>query len=153
MTGERLTLDTNILIYAVDRDSGKKHTQAIEIISNAIALDCVLTVQALAEFYSAATRKGYASHDDAYAFIKEWTILFPIVDTGGHILTRALAIVKEHNLSFWDAMLWGAAKESGCTIILSEDFQDGRKLDGVLFRNPFKEEYYGAPMKNILMIS
>ncbi len=34
-------------------------------------------------------------------------------------------------------MLWATARRAGCRLLLSEDFQDGRDLGGVLFLNPF----------------
>ena len=34
-------------------------------------------------------------------------------------------------------MLWATARRAGCRLLLSEDFQDGRDLGGVLFANPF----------------
>lgn len=56
-------------------------------------------------------------------------------------LMRALKGVKEFSLSFWDAMIWSAAKEADCTLLLSEDFQDNRKLDGVFIQNPFSTSF------------
>jgi predicted nucleic acid-binding protein len=32
-----------------------------------------------------------------------------------------------------------AAKQSGCTVLLSEDLQDRREVDGVRIVNPFRE--------------
>jgi len=43
-------------------------------------------------------------------------------------------------LPFWDALLWATAKAAGVSVVLSEDFQDGRELEGVQFRNPFSME-------------
>jgi predicted nucleic acid-binding protein len=71
MSVNRLTLDTNILIYAIDRDAKDKHERAISIVDQSISLDCVLTLQALCEFYAAATRKKYATHDEASLIISE----------------------------------------------------------------------------------
>jgi predicted nucleic acid-binding protein len=45
--------------------------------------------------------------------------------------------VERHGLSFWDAMLWATANRAGRRVLLSQDFQDGRRLDGVLFVDPF----------------
>jgi predicted nucleic acid-binding protein len=45
--------------------------------------------------------------------------------------------VERHGLAFWDAMQWAVAKQSGATLLLSEDLQHDRELDGVRFRNPF----------------
>jgi predicted nucleic acid-binding protein len=36
-----------------------------------------------------------------------------------------------------DALIWSAAVENRVAIIYSEDFQDGRELEGVRFVNPF----------------
>ena len=34
-------------------------------------------------------------------------------------------------------MLWATANRAGCRMLLSEDLQDGRRLDGVLFADRF----------------
>ena len=52
-------------------------------------------------------------------------------------LADAIDTHRTYNISFWDAMLWATARRAGCTLLLSEDFQDGRVLGGVTFRNPF----------------
>lgn len=44
----RFSLDTSILVYAVDRDADELHEQSKELIGRAARSDCVLTVQALA---------------------------------------------------------------------------------------------------------
>ena len=48
MSAERFTLDTNLLVYAIDRDAGERHQQAVAIVDRAVELDCVLTLQVLA---------------------------------------------------------------------------------------------------------
>ena len=53
-------------------------------------------------------------------------------------LTKAVNAVNVHILSFWDAILWAVACEAGVTLLLSEDFQHDRVLDGIRFFNPFK---------------
>lgn len=140
MSVNRLTLDTNILIYAIDRDSKKKHERAISLIDQAINLDCVLTLQALCEFYSAATRKKYANHDEVSSFIKEIMVVFPVVVSSNKTLPIALKAIEEHGLSFWDSLLWATAKENGCSLIITEDFQDNFLLGGVKMKNPFDSE-------------
>ncbi|MDM8563994.1 hypothetical protein QUF54_11640 [Candidatus Marithioploca araucensis] len=40
----RYTLDTNILIYAIDNKTGEKHQKAIDIVDKAIFQDCILTL-------------------------------------------------------------------------------------------------------------
>ena len=53
---------------------------------------------------------------------------------GEHCRCKA---VQQHEFAFWDAMIWAVAREAGVTLLLSEDFQHNRVLDGVRFVNPF----------------
>jgi predicted nucleic acid-binding protein len=140
MSVDRLTLDTNILIYAIDRDSKDKHERAASIVDQAIHLDCVLTLQALCELYAAATRKKYATHDEVSSFIKELMVVFPIIESSKKTLLSSLKVMESHSLSFWDSMLWATAKEHSCSLIISEDFQNDFTLSGVKIRNPFYSE-------------
>ena len=52
----RFSLDTNILVYAVDRDAGERHDRSRTLLGRAARRDGVLTVQALAEFFHARTQ-------------------------------------------------------------------------------------------------
>jgi len=138
MKDRRVTLDTNILFYAMDRDAGKRHTLAMEIVDRATVSDCVLILQSLCEFYAAITGKGKMPSREAEAQINDWMHLFSIVPATPKSLIKALKGVREHALSFWDAMLWAVAREAGVSLFLSEDFQHDRVLEGIRFCNPFK---------------
>jgi predicted nucleic acid-binding protein len=48
-------------------------------------------------------------------------------------------------LSYWDAAIVAAARLLGCNELLSEDLQDGRSIDGILLRNPFREPPATSP--------
>lgn len=133
----RFSLDTNILVYAVDRDAGERHEHARELMGRAARRDCVLTVQALAEFFHATTRKNLLEPSRASAFVRDWLDVFPVAAADEAALADAMNAVDEHRLSFWDAMLWATARLVGCSVILSEDMQDGRRLSGVEVVNPF----------------
>ena len=133
----RFSLDTNILVYAIDRDAGERHERSRELIGRAARRDCVLTVQALGEFFHATTRKNLLEAARARAFVRDWLDVFPVTAADDTALVDAMEAVEEHRLSFWDAMLWATARRIGCSAILSEDMQDGRRLSGVAIINPF----------------
>jgi predicted nucleic acid-binding protein len=57
----------------------------------------------------------------------------------GAATTAALGAVGRHRLSFWDALLWATARDAGVPVVISEDFQHGRELDGVRFVDPFRD--------------
>lgn len=135
----RFSLDTNILVYAVDRDAGERHERSRVLLAQVARADCVLTVQALAEFFHATTRKNLLAPAGAGAFVRGWLDVFRVAVADGASVIEAMDAVAEHRLSFWDAMLWATARQAGCSAILSEDMQDGRRLGGVEFVNPLPD--------------
>lgn len=137
MGAELITLDTNILVYVVDSGALDKHRKARRIIDVVLGLDCVLTLQALCEFYFAVTRKGRLSPAAARDQVQAWQSLFPVVAAKPSTLARALQAAESRPISFWDAMLWATAREAGVTVMLSEDFHDGQVIEGVRIVNPF----------------
>lgn len=136
----RFTLDTNILINAADRSEGEKHHKADDLMQRAAEKDCYLTVQVLGEFYHAVTRKDLVKPDQAIAFTRVWQQIFPVTAADQDTYNEAVEYVRDHNISFWDAMLWITAKQTGCGFILSEDMQHGRRLGGVEILNPFAKD-------------
>ena len=133
----RFTLDTNILVYAVDRDGGERHRRSMELVGRAAERDCVLTLQSLAEFFHATTRKSLLGPSDAGSFVRDWLEVFEVASAGSEALGDAMSAVDEHRLSFWDALLWATARQAGYSALVSEDMQHGRRLGGVEFVNPF----------------
>ena len=133
----RFSLDTNILVYAVDRDAGERHVRSGELMARAARRDCVLTVQALAEFFHATTRKKLLEPSLAGTFVRDWLNVFDVVSADETALIDAIDAVHEHGLSFWDAMIWATARQAGCSTVVSEDMQDGRRPGGVEFVDPF----------------
>jgi len=138
MSGERFTLDTNILVYSVDRQSERRHAQAIDLVEQMSRCDCVLTLQALCEFYNAVTRKGKMPQSEARAQVHDWMVLFPVVNAEPGTLQRAMRTREDHGFPFWDAMLLETAAQAGVTQFLSEDLQHGRIWKGLTIRNPFE---------------
>src|SRR5262249_35693343 len=74
---ERFTLDTNLLVYAIDNAAGVRHDAAGQIIQHAVRVDCWLTLQAVSEFYAVVTRKGIVQPPDAAPQPADCLDLFP----------------------------------------------------------------------------
>ena len=133
----RYSFDTNILFYASDSAAGEKYQRALSLTDSAIGHDCVLTLQSLGELSAAIIRRRAASVERAQRIVRSYRASFPIVPAIEADLDDALLAHRLHNIPFWDAMLWTTARRAGCTLILTEDFEDGRMLGGVSLRNPF----------------
>jgi len=133
----RFTFDTNILVYAIDRDAGERHRIALDLVRQARGRDCVITLQALAELFRTLTGKGKVGPAEAIEMVQMWRDAATIVAADDICLVDAMDAVADHGWSFWDAMIWATAKRAGCRLLISEDGQDGRTLGGVTIVNPF----------------
>ena len=137
MNAERYAFDTNVLIYSLDSRSPQKHQQARRLIGLADQDRCFVPLQTLGELCNTAARKRRDLLPQAQHLVEDLRELFPIVPAFPEDALDALAAHEQHNLQFWDALLWATARRAGCKLLLSEDLQDGRTLGGVLIRNPF----------------
>jgi predicted nucleic acid-binding protein len=129
--------DTNIFVYAHDRNAGRKQSQAAELLSRlAEEGNGAISIQVLAEFYAAATRKlGILSQEaeDIVADLSSWIIHRP-----SHAdLIRSAKLHRKFKISWWDALIVNSALELGCAILWSEDLTDGRRYGSITARNPF----------------
>ena len=138
MRVKRVSLDTNILVYAMDRDAGERHGRAMDVLDQAVGSDCILTTQALGEFFYVVTRKNGMPAKDAAEQVHDWMVLFPTVTASPAAVSTAMSLVVEHSFSFWDALLIATVKEAGVSHLLTEDMQDGRSVLGVWLINPLQ---------------
>ena len=76
----------------------------------------------------------------ASGFVRDWLGVFHVVSVGAETIVEAMDAIEAHRLSFRDATLWATARQSGCSAILTEDMQDGRRLGGVEFINSVTTE-------------
>lgn len=135
---DRTFVDTNILLYAHDVESGEKHDIADRVLRELWHEGAgVLSLQVLEEFYVNATRKirvPLARHQ-ARSIVNdylEWT-----TETTPAEISTAFRIEEEARISFWDALIVSSALKSGAGRILSEDLNAGQRISGIRIENPF----------------
>jgi predicted nucleic acid-binding protein len=137
MTDKRFTLDTNILVYALDRAAGPRHVLAIEIITRAPFVDCRLTLQSVSEFFWVVSRKRLMAVEAAAEQANDWLALFPTIAASASAARTALGAAVRGQLAYWDALLVATAAEAGCETILTEDLSDKTVVHGLKVLNPF----------------
>jgi len=49
--------------------------------------------------------------------------------------------VRQHHLSYFDAQIWATARLNGIPTIFTEDFENGRRVEGVRFVNPLLPDF------------
>jgi predicted nucleic acid-binding protein len=133
MTAKRFTLDSNILVYGLDRRTGVRHAVAGQIVARAVFADCQLTLQSISVFFWVVSRKRLAPAEQA----RDWLTLFPTVAVSASAVQAALGAAVSGRMSYWDAVLVATAAEAGCETILTEDLDDGSLVHGVRVVNPF----------------
>lgn len=131
-------VDTNILIYAHDRDAGGKRDRAAQALERLWDENAGrLSTQVLQEFYVTVTQKlpatlARASAREVVRLYAPWVREPTTPDT----VLRASELAELAGLSFWDALIVAAAEETGATLIYSEDFNAGQTIAGVTLVNP-----------------
>ncbi|HEX3350814.1 MAG TPA: PIN domain-containing protein, partial [Acetobacteraceae bacterium] len=137
MTAERITLDTNILFYFVDTETGAKHAIARQIIEHAQHADCRLTLQVVGEFYHAITRRRVLPVRMTAELARGWLDMFPTIAASAPAVQLALSLSETGATSYWGGLLVATAAEAGCTSIITEDLADGSVVAGVRVLAPF----------------
>jgi predicted nucleic acid-binding protein len=141
------TVDTNILIYCVDRSENEKRAVAESLMLAADRADISLARQTIGEFFHAASRKGKLPFVEAAAVARNYLQGYEIFEASGNTFETALEEAATGRTQFWDALLLAACAENGIAVLLTEDMAEGRHRLGVEIVDPFKP---GAAAKKTL---
>jgi predicted nucleic acid-binding protein len=130
-------LDTNIIVYAFERDIPEKRRIALALIEPDKPWQ--ISWQVVQEFSSVALHKFKVPLDSGY--LNEFTmeILWPhcTVVPNPQIHRNAIQLQRETQYRFYDCLIVAAALESGARILYSEDLQNGRRFGELMIVNPF----------------
>jgi predicted nucleic acid-binding protein len=134
-------IDTNVLVYAHDPGEPTKHARAVQTLELLLTLGvgCVST-QVLLEFVSATTkgRRPLLPLADALRQAELIADSFLVLEVTKLVTLEGLRGVRQHSLGLFDAQVWATAKLNQVPTVFTEDFTDGRRLEGVRFVNPLK---------------
>lgn len=136
----RSFFDTNVLVYADDSAAPAKQQRAIELVSeHRRARTGVVSLQVLQEYFVTVTRK---LHLDARIARRKVELLaeFDVAAPDAGDILGAVDLHRLHTINFWDALIVRAAKQTGCSVLLSEDMQGHREIEGIQIVNPFLQK-------------
>ena len=131
--------DTNIILYAKVDVSSPKHGIAKELLEEKIQYgEPCISVQVVNEFTVNAIRKAMEL-SEVEAIAGQLLTHFHVQSLTPKHVIDAFRIMKRYRFSFWDSLIVSAALDAQCSVLYTEDMQDGQWIDGVLeIRNPFK---------------
>ncbi len=133
----RSFIDTNVLVCADAADAKDKRQRAAELIVEHLRSGAgVVSTQVLHEFVSAAVRKLALPLEIVRARIHLYC-RFEVVNATPAAVQEALDLHALHGLSYWDALIVQAARQSGCARLLTEHLHAGATIAGVRIVNPF----------------
>jgi predicted nucleic acid-binding protein len=133
----RTFFDSNILVYAEDKADSVKQERAIELIlEHGRQRSGVVSLQVLGEYFFAVTRKVKLDPGVARSQV-EFYSRFHLVEPTVNDVLAAIDLHRLCGFSYWDSLIVHCARQSGCSVLLSEDMQHGRVIDGVKIVNPF----------------
>ncbi len=131
-------VDTNVIIYALDRTAGPKRDVAFRLLERLWSerSGCV-SLQVLQEFYVTATNRLAMSSTEAVRQVErlgKWTVHRPRLED----VISAIELHRRKRVSFWDALIVRSAIQLGCSILWTEYLSDGQEWESVTVRNPFQ---------------
>lgn len=140
---DKIFLDTNVIVYAHDRSSGKKNTIAMEIMEYLWdRKNGVISVQVMQEFYVCVTTKILKPLPLKVARkILEYLLNWDLIINDEYITIKAINLQEKYRFSFWDSLIVQSAIQSQAYTLFSEDLSDGQIIENVKIVNPFVQEW------------
>jgi len=137
---DRFFLDTNIFVYSTTDDNPAKARIATELIRKALTTHKgAVSYQVVQEFFNLALKRfeRRMNFEDRQEYLTR--VFRPLlkIHSSLALYEEALRLHTANQLQWYDALIVGAARESGCAILYSEDLQHGQKFGSMKIVNPF----------------
>ena len=124
MAAAKVFIDSNVLLYLLSKDT--KKADAAEAV---LREGGVISVQVLNEITNVARKKlvmPWAEINQFLALLRSLCAVEPLtVETHD----RVREVAERYGLTVYDSMIVAAALLAGCTVLCSEDMQDGLVVD------------------------
>ena len=134
MAAAKAFIDSNVILYLLSKDA--KKADAAEAV---LRTGGMISVQVLNEIANVALRKTGMSWTETNQFLASIRSLCAVESLTVETHDRGRDVAERYWLSVYDSMIVAAALLAGCTVLYSEDMQDGLVVDKRLrVANPFK---------------
>lgn len=135
-------VDTNILLYSIDRNEPTKQLKAQELLRELHSSDdpTLLLWQVLGEAAQQLRRwrdQGRLTPSEFTLHIQAFRHLFPLALPTAEAFDSAMLLSSQYSLSHWDSMILGACRATGVVRLYTEDIGAPREIDRIHLINPF----------------
>ena len=95
-------------------------------------------MQVLGEFFNVLVRKIGQQKEEAKEMVVNLLETFEVVKINEFSVLKAMEISIRYKFSYWDSLIVASALENNCSILYTEDMQDGQVIEEKLrIVNPF----------------
>jgi predicted nucleic acid-binding protein len=135
-------IDTNLFIYQLEASEERKAATADRIIRRGIETrNACISFQVIQECLNTVLRKAEIplTTDETRQYFDN--VLAPLyrVSASLSLYRRALDLQTRYRYGFYDSLIIAAALDAGCTLLYSENLQDGQRIEGLTIENPYLE--------------
>jgi len=138
---DKIFIDTNIFVYAFiepeDETDKRKHFQAIKLLNSIQELNIFISVQVLNEFYNSLLKYRISDKKIQEKLQQIIDVVF-VTPLALETIKRCWEIKIKYRFSYYDSLIIASALENNCSILYTEDMQDGQIIENRLkIVNPF----------------
>ena len=131
---KKVFFDTNIVVYYFTSTELEKRQIAASIL---LQSQGIISTQVLNELSNVLSKKYHFSWTEIGVVIENFSDNFEVKVVNEKIIVKAIACAKRYHYSYYDSLILASALEAECSILYSEDFQDGQVIEGLQIINPF----------------
>jgi predicted nucleic acid-binding protein len=141
------TIDTNVLIYALEKTDkthagpvALKQAQARKLLAGLSACETPLYVgQVITECLNVLLLKRTLSNAQAFEVVHLFAQNGTVLPASASAYAQAWLLVRDHRYQVWDALIIAVSAEHGIKTLYSEDAGSLQRPLGVQVINPFAE--------------
>ena len=135
---DKYFFDTNVLVYMQDASDLVKQQKARSLLSTHLSNgSAVISTQCLQEFYNVLANKMKQDKIQTKQIMHSLSENIPVVQVTPTLIENGIDISINTQFSLWDSLMLSAASFAKCTVLYSEDMNDGQVVNGVKIQNPF----------------
>jgi len=137
----KVFIDSNIWLYALIEEQNPndklKHTLAKQLLLENDNIE--ISTQVVNEVAINLMRKANKGNDYIFKFIHDFVSTYNVHSQTPSELITAGTLRLDYSFSYWDSLIVASAINNECTVLYSEDMQDGLQVHNKLeIKNPLK---------------
>ncbi|MDR1147049.1 MAG: PIN domain-containing protein [Spirochaetaceae bacterium] len=136
---DKIFVDTNVWVYLYLHDDEEKYKIAEEyLLRNNQNAVFIITWQIINEVSNTLSRYKY-TESEIRKYIEQLFKVCTIQGFTKELVLTASFLREKYSFSFWDSIVVGSALFSECNILISEDMQNGLKVEEkLIIKNIFE---------------